>query len=83
MSFTALRDAAPLPHGASSRRLFVERLQELSKRAGELGQIDPRLAHATGLLQSLTQRAEGFAAFDSAPTVGEDMHERAILTART
>src|SRR5690349_17253547 len=59
MSFTTLRDAAPLPRGSSTRRVFVERLRELSKRAGELDQIDPRLAYATGLLQSLAQRAEG------------------------
>jgi hypothetical protein len=59
--------AAPLPHGASTRRLFVERLQELSKRAGELDQIDPRLSDATGVLQSLVQRSEGFATFDPTP----------------
>jgi hypothetical protein len=67
MSFTALRDAAPLPHGASTRRLFVERLQELSKRAGEMDQVDPRLSDATGVLQSLAQRAEVFATFDPVP----------------
>jgi hypothetical protein len=58
MSFTALRDAAPLPHSASTRRVLVERLKELSKRAGELDQLDSRIAGATGLLQSLAQRAE-------------------------
>jgi len=75
MSFTALRDAAPLPHGTSTRRLFVERLQELSKRAGELDQVDPRLSHAAGLLQGLAQRAEGFLAFNSAPVA------RSLVTA--
>ena len=30
MSFTALRDAAPLPPGVSAGRFFTERLRELS-----------------------------------------------------
>src|SRR5262249_18062139 len=38
MSFTALRDAAPLPH-AGARRYFPERLKELSSRADTFDQI--------------------------------------------
>lgn len=58
LSFVALRDAAPLPVGQSTRRLMVERLQELSAGAAALDQIDPRLSHAAGILQSLSQLAE-------------------------
>ena len=36
VSFTALRDAAPLPYAASSRRFFVERLAELAEGAANL-----------------------------------------------
>lgn len=57
ISFVALRDAAPLPPAQSTRQLLVERLQELSARAAELDQTDPRLSRATGILQSLSQRA--------------------------
>ena len=38
MSFTALRDAASLPPGASSRRFFAERLRELGETATSLAQ---------------------------------------------
>lgn len=57
VSFIALRDAAPLHAGESTRRLLAERLEELSTRAAELDQADPRVARATGLLQSFSQRA--------------------------
>src|SRR5258708_32340840 len=33
MSFSALRDAAPLPRGPAARRFFVERLTELADAA--------------------------------------------------
>ena len=39
MSFTALRDAAPLPPGVSAGRFFLERLRELlGRRAGARGE---------------------------------------------
>jgi CDGSH-type Zn-finger protein/uncharacterized Fe-S cluster protein YjdI len=66
MSFTALRDAAPLPQGASAHRFFTERLQELSERVRGFDQIDMRLARAAGLLQALATRAERFAGFTDA-----------------
>jgi CDGSH-type Zn-finger protein/uncharacterized Fe-S cluster protein YjdI len=58
MSFTALRDAAPLPHSASTRRFFAERMNELAKYAGRLDQNDMRVARAAGLLKALAVRAQ-------------------------
>jgi CDGSH-type Zn-finger protein/uncharacterized Fe-S cluster protein YjdI len=64
MSFTALRDAAPLPPGASARRFFCERLAELSAAAQALAQNgDARTQNAARLLEALRQQAEsGFTA---------------------
>ncbi|GAM99613.1 Mlr4660 protein [alpha proteobacterium U9-1i] len=60
VSFTALRDAAPLPHSASSRRFFAERVAELATGAGKLDQNDQRVARAAGLLKALAVRAQRF-----------------------
>jgi CDGSH-type Zn-finger protein/uncharacterized Fe-S cluster protein YjdI len=62
VSFTALRDAAPLPRGASSRRFFAERMAELAGGAAKLDQDDQRLARAAGLLRALATRARKFEA---------------------
>jgi len=67
MSFTALRDAAPLPPGAATRRFFAERVQELAKYAARLDQNDQRLARAAGLLKALAARAARFASFTETP----------------
>jgi len=67
VSFTALRDAAPLPRGASSRRFFVERMAELADGAAKLDQSDQRLARAAGLLKALAARAKHFEAMTDAP----------------
>jgi CDGSH-type Zn-finger protein/uncharacterized Fe-S cluster protein YjdI len=56
ISFTALRDSAPLPHTAASRRFFVERMAELAKGASKLDQSDARIARATGMLGKLAER---------------------------
>jgi CDGSH-type Zn-finger protein/uncharacterized Fe-S cluster protein YjdI len=63
MSFTALRDAAPLLPGASAGRFIVERLGELSMAAAHLAQSgDGRALQAQRLLESLAKRgARGFA----------------------
>lgn len=68
MSYTALRDAAPLPLGASSWRFFGERMADLA-RAGAalaLSANNERTQRASAMLASLatrTQRAQqrGFA----------------------
>ncbi len=67
ISFTALRDAAPLPRSASSRRFFVERVAELAKGASKLDQNDMRVARAAGLLKALAVRAQRFADMSDAP----------------
>jgi CDGSH-type Zn-finger protein/uncharacterized Fe-S cluster protein YjdI len=62
MSFTALRDSAPLPSGPSAARFFVERLGELANAAAQLDAA-PRCLAASRQLQALADRAErGFAA---------------------
>ncbi|HJT99395.1 MAG TPA: ferritin-like domain-containing protein [Rhodanobacteraceae bacterium] len=59
MSFTALRDAAPLPPGASARRFFIERFGELASVArGLCGRAEPRLLEATSRIEALAARAE-------------------------
>ena len=65
MSFTALRDSAPIPPGASAGKFFVERLAELNDAAQSLVSAangDARVTQAQRVLADLAQRAErGFA----------------------
>ena len=69
MSFVALRDAAPLPRGASARRYFVERLGELAAAAREVGGTDARMATAARILSDAAERgARGFASL-AAPSM--------------
>jgi len=68
MSFTALRDSAPLPVGASARRFFVERLHEISARANAFGSEDTRIEAAARQIAGLAERAEReFARIASVP----------------
>ncbi|HVY84069.1 MAG TPA: ferritin-like domain-containing protein [Caulobacterales bacterium] len=58
VSFTALRDTAPLPPSEGARRFFVERLGELAAAGTELaGSGDARADKAARLLSSLAERA--------------------------
>jgi CDGSH-type Zn-finger protein/uncharacterized Fe-S cluster protein YjdI len=58
MSFTALRDSAPLPPGASAARFFVERLRELEAAVIRLAANgDARVAQAAKVIGELAQRA--------------------------
>lgn len=58
MSFTALRDAAPLPAGRAARRFFVERFEQLAEAAEVLrAGGDSRTTSAADLLGSLAKRA--------------------------
>jgi CDGSH-type Zn-finger protein/uncharacterized Fe-S cluster protein YjdI len=58
MSFTALRDAAALPPGASARRFFSERLQELADAAHKLSENgDPRTVKGARIVAELAERA--------------------------
>lgn len=67
VSFTALRDAAPLPRGAAARFYFMERLDELAAGAAKLDQKDMRVARAAGLLKALATRAKRFGEMTDAP----------------
>jgi len=58
MSFTALRDAAPLPPGASARRFFVERFAELQDAVAALAEGgDARVAASARMIANLAHRA--------------------------
>lgn len=72
MSFTALRDSAPFPQGASARRFFAERMSELSKHAGRLDQTDTRVARAAGLIKALAVRAQRFNELTTVPIATND-----------
>jgi CDGSH-type Zn-finger protein/uncharacterized Fe-S cluster protein YjdI len=59
MSFTALRDSAPLPPGASADKFFIERLRELSSAVAELARNgDARVTQAAKIIAELAQRAQ-------------------------
>jgi CDGSH-type Zn-finger protein len=69
MSFTALRDSAPLPPGQSTGRYFSERLRELSAAAQAL-KPSARISQAQKIIADLTERAlRRFAEIDSEPHV--------------
>jgi CDGSH-type Zn-finger protein/uncharacterized Fe-S cluster protein YjdI len=69
MSFTALRDAAPLPPGRAARQFFVERFELLAVAAHALrGSGDAREIAAADMLASLAKRAKrGFDLSKPAP----------------
>ena len=59
MSFTALRESAPLPPGSSAGRFFVERARELMEAARRVAAGgDERAVQALRILSELAQRAE-------------------------
>ena len=59
MSFTALRESAPLPPGISAGRFFVERARELVVAAKNVAASgDPRAVQALRILTELALRAE-------------------------
>jgi len=74
MSFTALRDAAPLAPGRAARRLFLERLACFTKAADELADLeDARIRSARDQLAYLYTRA----------TRGFDMNQKLAATPAT
>ena len=85
MSFTALRDAAPLPEGTSARRFFTERLTELAGVAKSLcADQDPRMLEATARIADLAARAEReFARIDATPSRAPDSASRASTPTTT
>jgi CDGSH-type Zn-finger protein/uncharacterized Fe-S cluster protein YjdI len=64
MSFTALRDAAPLLAGPSASRFFTERLQQIADASAKLATSgDARMVAASRILADLAGRGtRGFAA---------------------
>lgn len=77
MSFTALRDSAPLPPGTSAGRFFVERLRELAAGVAELARsADWRVAQAERIIMDLAQRAQSrFAIIGADESVVSPPHE--------
>jgi len=57
MSFTTLRDTAPLPPGLAARFYFMERFEEIAAAAASLDQSDPRAAAAARITAHVAQRA--------------------------
>jgi CDGSH-type Zn-finger protein/uncharacterized Fe-S cluster protein YjdI len=57
MSFTTLRDTAPLPFGTGGRRFFVERLDELSSLAASMVDADERTQKSSRILATLARTA--------------------------
>lgn len=55
-SFTALREAASLPQGASARHLYIERVEELGAVAEAMDAADPRCARAARILLKQADR---------------------------
>src|SRR3569833_393748 len=58
MSFTALRDTAPLPAGSAARRVFAERFAEIAAATAALESDDSRTAAAKRMIEGLAQRAK-------------------------
>lgn len=56
VSFTALREAAALPQGASARHIYIERIEELSAVAAALDPTDARCARAARILEKQAAR---------------------------
>lgn len=56
VSFTALREAAPLPPGPSARQFYIERIDELSVVAEDLSVTDERVHKAAHIIRTLSMR---------------------------
>jgi CDGSH-type Zn-finger protein/uncharacterized Fe-S cluster protein YjdI len=82
MSFTALRDAAPLLPGESASRYFIERLNELAAGAANLAESgDARAVSASRVIADLTKR--GTRGFAPAPAVQASAPAPAVEAAAT
>lgn len=72
ISFTALREAASLPAGASARHVYLERMEELSAVAEAMDIADPRCARAARILQKQAARLRGAPIGKAAPASTPD-----------
>jgi CDGSH-type Zn-finger protein/uncharacterized Fe-S cluster protein YjdI len=83
MSFSALRDAAPLPPGPSARLFLVERFNELLTAANALAcNDDARVIAARRLLTELTRKAERGFSSAAQPTQPTETHAQPTETWR-
>lgn len=57
MTFTTLRDAAPLAPGLAARVYFIERFEQVAAAISSLDQRDARVAGATRIAGGLSKRA--------------------------
>src|SRR5258705_2178783 len=83
MSFSALRDAAPLPPGPAARRFFIERLGELADATEVVNDAgDARMTAASRLLADLVKRASsGFRDVALATSVPSSPAAAAVMSA--
>lgn len=56
MSFTAPREASPLPQGAATIGIYVERLDQLAAAIESTDSTDPRCAHARQIVKDQADR---------------------------
>ncbi|AJA09514.1 hypothetical protein SKP52_13130 [Sphingopyxis fribergensis] len=56
VTFTALREAASLPHGPSARRFYLERAEQLAAVAATMDKSDPRAVRASTILEKQVDR---------------------------
>jgi CDGSH-type Zn-finger protein/uncharacterized Fe-S cluster protein YjdI len=85
MSFTALRDAAPMLPGASANHFFTERLAELAAGAARLAECgDPRTVTAARVIGNLAGRgARGFGSAAKAASAAPALPLAAVPPQRT
>jgi CDGSH-type Zn-finger protein/uncharacterized Fe-S cluster protein YjdI len=71
ISFTALREAAPLPPGPSARLFYIERLAEIAAVATSMAGGAPRIDQAARILQTLLERLRDAPHLAASEHVGE------------
>jgi CDGSH-type Zn-finger protein/uncharacterized Fe-S cluster protein YjdI len=83
MSFTTLRDAAPLPEGNAARRFFVERMAELASAANALptGENARLALCASAITQLADKAAKRFDLFATATVVAVPSASATLPTA--
>jgi CDGSH-type Zn-finger protein/uncharacterized Fe-S cluster protein YjdI len=81
MSFTTLRDTAPLPFGPGGRRFFVERMDELSGLAASLQGADERTRKCARIMAALASTARQ--RFDLSATVAPTVASPTVAAAPT
>lgn len=85
VSFTALREAAALPAGASTRSFYAERAAELADVADGLAPTDVRVANAAKIIRTLAERlkAQPSASADVVPGERDPTDSEPVAVAST